>query len=124
MNSDIIFKKYLGTWPYAWIMWPEKGKKGMENFFSQEDALGKLFNDLLSYIKEESTGKEIDPAFFSCTEWVRQYFNTERGRKYTKGVLNRREKILAEVAFNIDPLKSLLDGFIEYFISNREAFND
>jgi hypothetical protein len=121
MDSDKVFKKYLGTWPDAWIMWPTKGQEGVRNFFysnPEDPFVGKaVFDDFLDYVKEECTGKDT----LSCSEWLQRYFQTVRGRAHAKKYLARHEPMLAMTSFNVKPLKDLMDGFIKYFIENREV---
>lgn len=121
MDSDRVFKKYLGTWPDAWITWPEKGKDKTINFFwsnPEDPFIGKtVFDDFLEYINETYTGKET----FTSSEWLGKYFKTVRGREHAKKYLARHEPMLVTVSFNVPPLKDLMDGFIKYFIENREA---
>lgn len=120
MDSDAIFKKYLGTWPDALIMWPEKGKDNLINFFwsNPDDPFeGKVvFDDFLDFVKQETNG---DPAQFSCSEWLTKYYKTVRGRELAKKHLARHEPMLSIVSFNVPPLKDMMDGFIKYFIENR-----
>lgn len=121
MDSDAVFKKYCGTWPDALIMWPTKGQGKVINFFwsnPEDPFVGKaVFDDFLDYVKLECTGKDS----LSCSEWLQRYFQTVRGREHVKKYLARHEAMLAMTAFNVKPLKDLMDGFIVYVIQNREA---
>jgi hypothetical protein len=133
MDSDKVFKKYLGTWPDAWIMWPKKGQDKVKDFFwsnPEDPFVGKaVFDDFLDYVKEEWDKKESvaldpeqnDPGLLSCSEWLQRYFQTVRGREHAKKYLARHEPMLAMTSFNVKPLKDLMDGFIKYFIENREV---
>lgn len=121
MDADFAFKKYLDTWPDAWITWPTKGQAKMRNFFwsdPNDPFEGKAaFDDFLDFVNEECTGN-VD---LSCSDWLIKYFITVRGRDHAKKYLAKHEPLLAMTSFNIKPLKDLMDGFIKYFIENREA---
>lgn len=121
MDSDAVFKKYCGTWPDALIMWPTKGQSKVINFFwsnPEDPFLGKaVFDDFLDFINETYTEKED----LSSSEWLQRYFQTVRGREHAKKFLARHEPMLAMTSFNVKPLKDLMDGFIKYFIENREV---
>lgn len=125
MDSDTVFKKYLGTWPDAFIMWPTKGQEKVKNFFwsdPNDPYVGKeVFDDFLDYIKEECTGREINSAALTASEWLMKYFRTVRGRIKAKKYMARHEPMLAITGFGVVPLKDLMDGFIKYVIENREA---
>lgn len=128
MDSDKVFKKYLGTWPDAWIMWPEKGKDKVINFFwsnPEDPFVGKaVFDDFLDFVIGQSEGGiGIDPLSLSSSEWLQRYFQTVRGREHAKKYLARHEPMLAMTSFNIKPLKDLMDGFIKYVIENREVLS-
>lgn len=122
MNSDNLFKKYLDTWPEAFIMWPTKGQAKTRDFFKPDDgdqySTHYLFDDLLEYIKEECLSQKT-LSDLSCSEWLIIYFKTPRGEDMANTHLQKHERILAEVAFNTPPLKGLFDGFILWFIDTE-----
>jgi hypothetical protein len=122
MDTHIIFQRYLCTIPDAWIAWPEKGKAKLQDFFYPDlespNSAHYFFDDLFDYIKEE-TLTEKRALGYSASEWIDKYFHTVRGREMRKAHMARHEPHLAYVAFNIEPLKSLMDGFILYVISEE-----
>jgi hypothetical protein len=126
MDADLLFRKYLATWPDAWIMWPDgkdgKGKEKMKSLFAVEegDPLSPhfTFNDVLDYIKEESIKEKRIPPLCS-SEWLAKYFKTFRGRKMAHEHLQRHETTMAIVMFNTPPFKALMDGFFEWVIDTE-----
>jgi len=127
MDADKIFRKYLETWPDAFIMWPTKGQDKLRSFFEPDGTrydCAPVFNDMLQYIKEECNGQEVDPKFYTVSEWILRYFHTVRGKEMAKKHMHKHEPQLAWVSFNVEPLKAIMDGFFAYFIENREMFND
>jgi hypothetical protein len=122
MDAHILFNKYLLTYPDQWIMWPEKGKDKLQDFFYPEEnnpiSPHIVFNDLLDYIKEETQKNRVCEGL-SASEWLHKYFHSVRGREMAKKHLQRHEPMMAWVTFNIEPLKGLMDGFILYVIAEE-----
>jgi hypothetical protein len=117
MDSDKLFKAYLATWPDNWITWPVGGKAKMQDFFA-DDSSKALMDDLLSYVMAEYLEGHRSP--FCCSEWLTQYFHTVRGRNLVKRAkIARHEPLMVTTAFNIEPLKGLMDGFLEYVIEKE-----
>jgi len=117
MDSDKLFKAYLETWPDDWVTWPAKGRAKLQEFYS-EGSSKELMDDLLSYIRAEYI--EGHKTAFSCSEWLTQYFHTVRGRSLVKRAnIARHEPFMITTAFNIEPLKGLMDGFLEYVIEKE-----
>jgi hypothetical protein len=118
MDAHALFQKYLDKEiPLPWILWPDKGKEKMRQFFS-EGSTKALFDDLLWYIKED-TITERRARGLSCSEWLRAYFHTVRGRNLAKKHLACHEPILITTAAEIEPFKALMDGFI-FFVMKEE----
>lgn len=128
MDVNKIFRKYLDTWPDAFILWPTKGQDKLRAFFELDPNdrfdCSPVFNDLFDYIKEECAGQTVEPTFYSASEWILRYFHTVRGKDMGKKHMHRHEPQLAWVSFGTEPIKALMDGFFAYFIENRENFND
>lgn len=125
MDSDRVFKKYLETWPDAWITWPKKGQEKIKNFFHSDPNnrfKGKeVFDDFLDFINIQCTGSQVDYSALSCSDWLQKYFKSVRGRELAKKHLEWHEPRLAIISFNVPPLKEMMDGYIKYFIENREV---
>lgn len=121
MDSDKLFKAYLETWPDDWVTWPAKGRANLQEFYSEGSSKA-LMDDLLSYIMVEIRTENLEgrePAL-SCSEWLQRYFHTVRGRSLVKRAnIARHEPFMVTTAFNIEPLKGLMDGFLEYVIEKE-----
>lgn len=86
----------------------------MRDFFQPEPEdpydFAPVANDLLDFIfinsEEEHTG----------SEWVIEYFKTERGRGMAATHMHSHEPLLMATIFGTPPLKDLMDGFIRWFI--------
>lgn len=117
MDSDKLFKAYLETWPDDWVTWPAKGRANLQEFYSEGSSKA-LMDDLLSYIRAEYIGGH--ESALSCSEWLQRYFHTVRGRSLVKRAnIARHEPFMVTTAFNIEPLKGLMDGFLEYIIEKE-----
>ena len=122
MDSDILFREYLKTWPDVWISWPDKGRKAMESFWGQNPddnhSTYHFGNILLQFIKDECL-KDNRVRPLSCSEWVQGFFHTAKGRDFAKKHMARHEPMLAWVSFNVPPLKDIMDGWINYVIDKE-----
>jgi hypothetical protein len=122
MDSHILFNRYLLTYPDPFIMWPEKGKEKLMDFFypQENEPLSPHYfmDDLLDFIKEETQRNKVCEGL-TASQWIDKYFKSARGREMKKTHMQRHEPILAWVSFNVEPLKSLMDGFIMYVISEE-----
>lgn len=117
MDADLLFKKYLDTWPDAWIVWPTKGQAKMRDFFVADPAdphdFAPVANDILDYIKSEG------PRDLTASEWVTAYFHCVRGKEMAKKHLHSHEPLLMATVYGTPPLKDLMDGFYKWFIETE-----
>ena len=87
----------------------------MRDFFKPEpeDPFDRapVANDFLDFIKAEPPGFNR-----SASEWVIEYFKTERGRAMAAKHMHSHEPLLMATIYGTPPMKELMDGFIEWFI--------
>jgi hypothetical protein len=122
MDTHLLFNQYLLTYPAPFITWPEKGKEKLMDFFYHQEneplSPHYFMDDLLDFIKEEAQKNKVCEGL-TASQWIDKYFKSSRGREMKKAHMKYHEPHLAYVAFNIEPLKGLMDGFIMYVISKE-----
>lgn len=126
MDTHQLFTDYLAGWPDEWISFEvkannPKGTAKMRDFF-KDDTTKLLFDDLLEWIKVECVTDKNCHETLTCSDWLGRYFHSYHYKRVKDQIgLASHELLLMTMASGVEPLKSLLDGFVRRVISMEVA---